>query len=253
MNKISVLIIAKNEEASIGRAIGSVKGLDEVLVLDSGSSDNTPAIAQESGARLISTEWPGFAEQRRRALGLAKNEWCLFLDADEELDGEMKMSLLGFEPETGVSGYCLKRINYFLGKRFKHGRWARDRQLRLFLKKKAFITDCQVHEGVEVSGGTKIWPTGSILHHTVPTLQKYLEKQNSYTTLEAKQKTAGGERFSAAKLAASPVNEFLKLYLWQGGCRDGLRGFALASLSSLYKYAVWAKIYQTQKKSRAEA
>jgi (heptosyl)LPS beta-1,4-glucosyltransferase len=251
MMRISALIIAKNEKLSIARAVKSLEGLDEVLVLDSGSSDNTPAIAREAGARVSPTDWPGFAEQRRRALSLAKNEWCLFLDADEELDGEMRSGLLGFEPETGVSGYYLKRTNYFLGKRLKHGRWARDRQLRLFLKEKAFITDRQVHEGVEIKGATKNWPTGSILHHTVPTLQKYLEKQNLYTTLEAGQKTAAGEMFSVLKFVFSPTNEFLKLYIWQGGCLDGMRGFILAALSSMYKYSVWAKMYQQQKLSGA--
>jgi glycosyltransferase involved in cell wall biosynthesis len=257
MSKISVLIIAKNEEDNIGRALKSVEGLDEVLVLDSGSSDNTPAIAQEAGVRLIPTDWPGYAEQRRRALGLARNDWCLFLDADEELNGELRTSLLGFEPETGVSGYCIKRNNYFLGNRLKHGRWANDRQLRLFLKSEASITQSQIHEGVMVNGMTRRWEQGCIAHHTAPSLQKYLDKQNSYTTLEARQKRSGGKSFSAVKLVASPVNEFLKLYLWQGGCWDGLRGFAMASLSALYKYSVWAKIYQAQKKagpqSREEA
>jgi glycosyltransferase involved in cell wall biosynthesis len=252
MNKISVLVIAKNEESSIGRAINSVNGLDEVLVMDSGSSDNTPSIVNKSGARLVSTDWPGYAAQRRRALGLAKNGWCLFLDADEELDEELRASLLGFEPETGVSGYYLKRDNHFLGRRLKHGRWANDRQLRLFLKGEAAITKTEVHEGVAVKGRTRNWDQGCIIHHTAPTLQKYLEKQNTYTTLEAGQKTAEGKLFSAAKLIFSPTNEFLKQYILQGGIRDGLRGFALAALSALYKYAVWAKIYQQQKISGAE-
>lgn len=247
MNMISVLIIAKNEAGSIGRAIKSVEGLDEVLVLDSGSSDNTPTIAQEAGARLISTDWPGFAEQRRRALSLAKNDWCLFLDADEELDGDLRISLMTFKPGTGVSGYYLNRANYFLGRRLRHGRWAKDRQLRLFIKGKALISDRHVHEGVEINGGTTDWPHGYILHHTAPTLQRYLEKQNSYTSLEAGQKTAEGRIFSTLKFVFSPPNEFFKLYLWQGGYRDGMRGFILATLSSLYKYAVWAKVYQAQK------
>jgi len=247
MSKISVLIIARNEEENIARAINSVHGLDEVLVLDSGSSDDTPLIVNKSGARLVSTDWPGYAGQRRRALGLAQNDWCLFLDADEELDVNLRASLLEYEPETGVSGYYLKRNNLFLGRGLKHGRWAMDRQLRLFLKDEASITDCLVHEGVEIDGGTKNWPNGSILHHTAPTLQKYLEKQNIYTTLEAGQKAAEGKSFSVIKLAASPANEFFKLYLWQGGFRDGLRGFALAALCSLYKFAVWAKIYLAQK------
>ena len=249
MMKISALIIAKNEELSIARAIRSLEGLDEVLVLDSGSSDNTPAVVKGSGARLFPTDWPGYAEQRRRALSLAKNDWCLFLDADEELDDEMKLTLSGFEPETGVSGYYLKRNNYFLGKRLEHGQWAKDIQLRLFRKSEASITRLQIHEGVMVNGRTSRWERGCIAHHTAPSLRKYLEKQNSYTTLEARQKTAGGKRFSAAKLAASPLNEFLKLYLWQGGFQDGLRGFALSALSAMYKYAVWAKIYQAQKKA----
>lgn len=249
MSNISVLIITKDEEKNIGRAIMSVTGLDEVLVLDSGSSDDTPLIAERSGAKVIPTGWPGFSEQRRRAMKLAKNEWCLFLDADEELDKTLSESLMKFEPETGVSGYHLKRNNYFLGRQLNHGRWARDRQLRLFLRSQSSIADRQVHEGVDVNGRTKYWPDGSILHHTAPTLQKYLGKQNIYTSLEAGQKAAQGTRFSGVRLMASPAAEFIKLYLWQGGFRDGLRGFALASLSALYKFAVWAKMYQIQKKA----
>jgi len=244
--RISALIIAKNEELSIARAIRSLEGLDEVLVLDSGSSDNTPAVVKGSGARLFPTDWPGYAEQRRRALSLARNEWCLFLDADEELDGELRSSLLGSEPETGVSGYYIKRNNYYLGKRLEHGRWARDLQMRLFRKSEASITRLHIHEGVMVNGSTRRWEKGCIAHHTAPSLQKYLEKQNSYTTLEASQKTDEGKEFSLLKFIFSPANEFMKLYLWQGGFRDGMRGLILASLSALYKYSLWAKIHQQQ-------
>lgn len=250
MRGISALIIARNEAGNIERAVKSLEGMAEVIVIDSGSSDGTAEIAGRSGARVYSTDWPGYAEQRKRALEKASGDWCLFLDADEELDSDLQRIIKSIEPETGVSGYYLRRSNHFLGRRLKHGRWANDWQLRLFLKKDAEIKKSQVHEGVMVKNRTERLMGGNIIHHTSPTLARHLEKMNLYTTLEASQKGQQGNKFSLGKMLFSPSVEFWKQYLFQGGFRDGLPGLAVASLSALYKVLVMAKMFEAGQTGR---
>ncbi|MDI6740965.1 MAG: glycosyltransferase family 2 protein, partial [Candidatus Edwardsbacteria bacterium] len=184
MKGISAIIIAKDEDHNMPSCVKSLQGLDEVLVIDTGSSDGTISVAKRHGARVISEEWLGFAAQRQRSLGHAKNDWVLFLDADERLCPELLKTIMSLEPVDGIAGYFLIRRNYFLGRAMRNARWANDWQLRLFDKRKAVIAPVAVHEGVTVDGNTARLEAGWIEHLTAPSLQKYLDKLNRYTTLE---------------------------------------------------------------------
>jgi glycosyltransferase involved in cell wall biosynthesis len=242
MTPVSAIILAKDEEATIPACVASLAGLDEVIVIDTGSGDGTIEVATRSGARVVSERWLGFGAQRQQALRHARNDWVLFLDADERLSPALLAAVRSLEP--AADGYFLMRRNYFLGQPMRNGRWANDWQLRLFDRRKASCAPVAVHESVTVAGTTVRLDGGLIEHHTDPTISKYLGKLNRYTTLEADQKAADGRRFSALKMLFDPSAEFLRLYLFLGGWRDGLRGLALAGLSALYKLSVQGKLLE---------
>lgn len=244
---ITVLILAKDEEANIGRAVASVGGLHRVLVLDSGSRDRTSSIARELGAEVVSTDWPGFAAQRRRAIGMAETEWAMFLDADESLDKELQKSLRSFSPPPGIDGFYLRRRNHFLGKPMEHARWENDWQLRLFRCGSAEIPEVQVHEGVQVSGKTGRLNAGCIEHYTAPSIRRYLEKMNAYSSLEAAQKHASGRRVSPAKMVFDLLSELWKVYIIHQGWREGWRGYAMAHMAALYKFSTGAKLWEARR------
>jgi glycosyltransferase involved in cell wall biosynthesis len=244
MRSISVIILAKDEERNIAACIQSAQGLGEVIVIDTGSVDRTAAIARQHGARVISEAWLGFAAQRQRSLQHATHGWVLFLDADERLSSDLLAHIIALEPGAGAEGYWLRRRNFFLGRPMRNYRWANDWQLRLFRRDKAAIEPVAVHEGVTVLGPKQRIEAGAIDHDTVPSLRKYLDKLNRYTTLEARHKYEGGQRFSLAKMMFSPAVEFWKLFLVLGCWRDGLRGLAIAALSALYKLVTIGKLLE---------
>ena len=247
MRNISAIILAKDEERNIGPCIQSLRGIAEVIVVDTGSADRTMEVARQAGARVVSEQWLGFAAQRRQSLGHARHDWALFIDADERLSPDLLAHLLALQPAPGTEGYWLRRRNYFLGRAMKNSRWADDWQMKLFLKDKAAIEPVAVHEGVTVHGAKQRIGTGVIEHDTVPSLRRYLDKLNRYTALEARQKFEAGQRFSLAKMVLSPGAEFWKLYLALGCWRDGLRGLAIAALSALYKLLTLGKLMELER------
>jgi len=250
MRPITAVVLARDEEANIGRAVVSLQGLHRVLVLDSGSRDGTAAIARKLGAEVVSTDWPGFAAQRRRAISMSKTEWMLFLDADEALDAPLRAFLSGFEPAAGVDGYFIRRHNHFLGRPMRHCRWGDDWQLRLFRRDSASVPDVLVHEGVTVDGRTERITAGRLEHHTAPTISRYLEKLIRYSTLEAAQKHAGGRRAGPAKMAFDLLAEQWKVYVAHQGWREGWRGLALSHLTALYKFITDAKLWEARHGAR---
>ncbi len=244
MALITVLILARDEEANIGRAVSSARGLHRVLVLDSGSRDRTAEIAKSLGAEVVATDWPGFAAQRRRAIGMARTEWAMFLDADEALDKGLQEALPSFSPSPEIDGFYLRRRNYFLGRPMEHARWEGDWQLRLFRCGSASVPEVQVHEGVKVDGKTSRLAPGTIEHHTAPDIYRYLEKLNRYSSLEARQKLVAGRRAGPAKMVFDLLSEFWKVYVHHQGWREGWRGYALAHLTALYKFITDAKLWE---------
>lgn len=244
--KISAVIITKNEELNIGRAIKSLEGFSEIIVLDSGSTDRTVEIAKSLGAKVYQTDWPGFSNQRKRGLEYATQPWILFLDADELLNKSLFKEIGSLDLNKAVNGYFIRRENHFIGRPVKYSRWGNDWQLRLFHKKSANISEVDIHEGVIINGATAKIAKGCIIHNTVPSLYKYLEKMNEYTSLEAMQKTRENRKFSAARLIWEPISEVWKiLIVWQGW-RDGIRGFSIAMLSAMGRFVVMIKMRELQ-------
>lgn len=247
--EITAVILTRDEAQNIGRAIKSLEGWHRLLVLDSGSSDGTPDLARSLGAEVVITDWPGFAEQRRRALSLVDTEWVLFLDADEALDEELRQGLMSFSPGPDVDGYFLRRRNYFCGRPLEHSRWDNDWQLRLFRRTRATISPNLVHEGVAVAGRTERFRLGHIEHYTAPSIESYLSKLIGYAMLESEEKHRRGRRITACKMIHDLLSEFWKIYVHHQGFRDGWRGYALAQLMAWYKFAADAGVWEKSRPS----
>ena len=248
MPPLSAVIITKNEAASIAECLGSVAGLcDEIVVLDSGSTDNTCAICERLGARVIRTDWPGFGEQKRRAVLAARNDWVLALDADERVSPELAESIRSALANPTFSAYRFARRNRFMGRYLRHGEGYPDLSLRLFDRRFAQWSADAVHEKV-CSTVPVGYLAGDLLHDSAETLAVYLEKQNRYTTLAANAALDVGHRVSAARVLVSPVLRFFKFYLIRRGFLDGLPGLVHILIGCFNSFSKYAKIYEGQTK-----
>ena len=249
MPLLSVAIICKNEASVIGPCLESVAGLaDEIVVLDSGSSDGTQAVCAAQGARVIDTDWPGFGVQKQRAVEAARNDWVLCLDADERVSPALAASIRQALAAPGYSAYRFARANKFLGRYLRHGEGYPDWSLRLFDRRAARWSDDAVHEKVicDVAVGTL---SGDLLHDSAESLENYLAKQNRYTSLAAGMADISGRPVSAARLVASPLLRFVKFYFLRAGFRDGLPGLVHIAIGCFNSFIKYAKIAERQKRS----
>ena len=249
---ISVCIITLNEAANLPRTLASVRWADEIVVVDSGSTDLTCEIARECGAKVYIEEWKGFAAQKNSALDKAASEWVLSLDADEEVSEELAHSIGCVIGNTGASiGYQVARRNLFLGRWMKHGGFYPDRKLRLWKHGAGRFADRPVHETAVVSGpiGTL---AGNLIHHAYPTLNEYIEHMNRYSSLGAQFAVNSGKSgkniFSfIANVLVRPQLTFLYNYFLRLGFLDGREGL----LSHLYhrSYVSWkyAKAWESER------
>jgi hypothetical protein len=253
MQPVSVVIITKNEAETIGPCLASVAGLaDEIVVLDSGSSDATREVCTAAGARVIETDWPGFGVQKHRAVQAARNTWVLCLDADERLSPELTASIktaLSL-PHPDFSAYRFARSNRFLGRYLRHGEGYPDWSLRLFDRRVAQWSSDAVHEKVVCSAAVGVL-AGDLLHDSAERLDSYLNKQNRYTSLAAAEAVAQGRPVSAARLVLAPLVRFLKFYVVRAGFRDGVPGLVHIAIGCFNSFIKYAKIREgLQRQSR---
>jgi glycosyltransferase involved in cell wall biosynthesis len=271
---LSVVIITHNEEANIGRTLASVQpllsdGKGEIIVVDSGSSDRTVEIAKSFGAKVFVEEWKGYAAQKNSAIEKATADWILSLDADEEVDEDLRAALrhyiLGESINTvkdGVPNYrtsffattltglLIRRQNYFLGRWIKHGGFWPDPKLRLFRRGAGKFADRAVHETLQVTGEVRQFPTGALLHHSYPTLTDYLDHMNRYSSLGAEMITANGRvRFSVFNILLRPAATFVYNYFFRLGFLDGREGLLLHLYHAAYVSWKYAKAWELQEKS----
>ena len=244
MPLVSVVIIAKNEALIIADCLTSVVGLtDEVLVLDSGSTDGTREICEHLGARVIEADWLGFGPQKNLAVQSARNDWVLCLDADERVSPELQFSIRTALVEPTHSAYRCPRRNRFLGRYLRHGEGYPDWSLRLFDRRVAHWSADAVHEKVlcTVPVGEL---AGDLLHDSAESLEGYLAKQNRYTSLAASTYTGGS--VSALRLVFSPLVRFVKFYFFRGGFRDGVPGLVHIAIGCFNSFIKYAKIRERQ-------
>lgn len=239
--KITATIVTLNEERNIARAIESLRCVDEVLVVDSGSTDRTREIAAARGARVVVEPWRGYAGQKNFAAGEAANGWILSLDADETLTDELEAEILALkQAEPVCDGYSFPRLAQYLGRWILHSGWYPDRKVRLYRRDRARWVGEFVHESVRVDG-----PVGELRgrlnHFTCQSLSQHLRTLDSYTTLAARELVSRGKAAPLWRLLLDPGWTFFRTYVLQRGFLDGPQGIAIAWMAAFYTFLKYAK------------
>ncbi|MEM1159090.1 MAG: glycosyltransferase family 2 protein [Verrucomicrobiota bacterium] len=245
--KISACIITLNEEENLPRCLTSIGDLaDEIVVVDSGSTDRTNYIATDFNARFIRNEWNGYVAQKNFALSKAKFNWVLCLDADEEVSPELRQSILMLKakkPAETVSGYEMSRVVDYQGTHVRFGDWYPDTLVRLFKKDAAEFAGGHVHERLEIQGEIKPLK-GEIIHHSFKDEADYLQRMDHYSTLWAEQKRVDGESASMLAPYTHSIWRFLRSYLIKGGCRGGSLGLKLSKLQAREVFLKYSKLQE---------
>ena len=272
---VSAVLIVKNAARELPACLASVSFCAEMLVVDSGSTDATVAIAEAAGARVIRSHWRGFGAQKQFAVEQAAYDWVLCIDADERVSDRLRQSLCavfavpqGDFPETdsklrgvpkgdwlrGVSpapsfpAYRYARRNRFMGRYLRHGEGYPDWVVRCFDRRHARWSDDVVHEKVMVAGDKAVAIlAGDLLHDSAESLENYLAKQNRYSTLAANAALAQGKRAHAAHLLLSPLIRFIKFYFFRRGFLDGLPGLVHILIGCSTSFAKYAKMAALQR------
>jgi glycosyltransferase involved in cell wall biosynthesis len=248
--RISAVVITLDEERNLGRCLDSLGGVaDEVVVVDSGSTDGTERIARERGATFVHQDWLGYGPQKNAAVERASSEWVLSLDADEALSDELRASILRLKAEgPAADAYGMNRLNWYCGRFLRHSGWYPDRKVRLWRKGAARWSDASIHEVAQPAPGTRVaWLRGDLLHYTCHTREQHLRTIERFTTLSAEALAREGRAASAWKRLASPAAHFVRAYVLQGGFLDGAAGFHACRLSA---YATWLKYEKLWRLSR---
>jgi glycosyltransferase involved in cell wall biosynthesis len=238
---ISATIVTLNEERNIARAIESLRCADEIVVIDSGSKDQTREIAMRLGARVIEEKWRGYAGQKNFAAECAGNDWILSIDADESVTPELESEILALKKEGArFDGYSFPRLAQYLGRWIGHSGWYPDKKVRLYNRKKAEWVGEYVHESVRVTG-TAGELQGNLLHFTCATLSEHLATLDRYTTLAAREVMARKTPVTILRLTVDPAWTFFRTYVLQRGFLDGPQGLAIAWMAALYTFLKYAK------------
>jgi glycosyltransferase involved in cell wall biosynthesis len=247
--KLSVTIITRDEAADIGDALASVAWADELIVVDSGSTDDTVAIARRHTDRVIVREWPGYVAQKNYAASIASHDWILSLDADERatpaLAAEIQALLAGTPAHPG---YRIPRVTWHLGRWIRTTDWYPDYQLRLYDRRMAAWTGRHVHESVTARGPVGRL-RGELEHFAYRNISDHLETIDRYTTLAARQMHEDGRRAGILQVGGHPPLAFLRNYIAHGGIRDGVPGLIVSALNAYYVFLKFAKLRELQSAS----
>ena len=241
MLKISATVVTLNEEANVARALESLRCCDEIVVVDAGSSDQTVAIAGRLGARVIESEWPGYAKQKNYAAEQAKHDWILSIDADEALSEALEAEIWEIKRSgPHADAYTIPRLAQYMGRWILHSGWYPDRKVRLYDRRKARWVGDYVHESVKVSGRLAHLQS-NLLHYTCSSLSQHLRTIDRYTTLAAQEMVAQGAPAPLWRLLVAPPWTFFKTYFLQRGFQDGFEGLVIAYMAATYVFTKYAK------------
>jgi glycosyltransferase involved in cell wall biosynthesis len=246
MQKISAIIITLNEEKNIARCLQSLQGVaDEIVVVDSGSTDGTEEICKKFGVKFISQKWLGYGAQKNFANTFAQYDYILSLDADEVLSGELKKSILAAKENLTANAYEFNRLTNYCGQWIHHCGWYPDAKIRLWKKGKAEWSLDRVHEKVLLAPAVAIQHlAGDILHYTCSSIADHILVVNKYTTYIAEGYFAQKKKVSLAKILFSPLWGFLRDYFFRRGFLDGRYGFMICKISAFATFLKYAKLYQ---------
>ena len=239
--KISATIITFNEERNVARAIESLRCADEILVVDSGSTDRTVELARNLGARVVESAWPGYANQKNFAAEQAAHDWILSIDADESLSEALEAEIWRLKKNgPSFDAYTMPRLARYLGRWIRHSGWYPDRKIRLYHRAKARWVGAYVHESV-VAEGTVGHLESNLLHFTCDSLSEHLRTMDRYTTLAAEQLIDAQYNVTWGKLIFQPPWTFFHTYFVKLGFLDGVEGLAIANMAALYNFLKYAK------------
>ncbi len=259
---LSAVFIAMNAASELPEALQSVQFCEDILIVDSGSTDDTPTVARQHGARVLHKDWLGFGPQKRWAVEQARHDWVLCLDADERVSPDLEQSIrqafqaqcIALENDPLLAGFEFPRSNFFLGKYLRHGEGYPDYSRRLFHRMRAQWSLDEVHEKVEArlpeAGFQRM--NGDLLHHSAESLQTYLNKQNRYTSIQARHLVERRQIPGWGKVVLSPLTRFIKFYLIRRGFLDGLPGLVHIAIGCFNSFVKYAKAIEISKSEQAD-
>lgn len=249
--KISAVIITFNEQENIAAAIESVSWADEIIVVDSESSDSTRAIAEASDAKVLTRKWEGFAKQKQFAVDQAANDWIFSLDADERVTSELRDEILAVKADgTSADGFRIPRLSIYMDRPIRHGGWYPDWQLRLFNRTKGRWKDVLIHESFKMDDGAQTARlAGDILHFSVQNAEHHHRMIGErYAPLAARQMWNEGRRTSPLKIALAGPSAFTRTYLLKAGFLDGLPGLVIAKFAAHHAFLKHSLLFDLQKR-----
>ncbi len=248
MAELSVIIITKNEAANIRACIESVAWADEIIVVDSGSTDDTVAICRELGATVHVHDWPGFGMQKNRALSYATHDWVFSIDADERVTPELRASIEAVLHANEYVAYRISRLSSYCGRFMRHSGWYPDHIVRLFKRGAAKFSDDLVHEKLLVDDKTGMLD-GELLHYSYENLEQVLHKVNQYSSAAAQVLQQRGRQASLTGAVLRGSWSFIRTYFLRAGFLDGREGFMLAVSNAEGTYYRYLKLMLLSKKA----
>jgi glycosyltransferase involved in cell wall biosynthesis len=249
---ISVIVPTFNEQENLEDCLRSVAWADEILVVDSFSTDRTLEIARRHTSRIIQREYVNSASQKNWAIPQARHRWVMVVDADERVTPELReeiLALLARGPDC--RGYVIRRVNHFLGRRIRYGGWARDRVLRVWDREAGRYQEKEVHADVDVAGPVRELKH-SLLHITFRSWDSYLRKIDRYTSWGAEDLRRKGRRASALDLVIRPLARFVKRYILQLGFLDGVPGLMITGIDTWVVFVKYARLWERGRREPAD-
>lgn len=244
MKKLSAVIITKNEEKNIERCLNSLKWVDEIVVVDSGSQDRTLEICRRFGCKILETEWLGFGPTKQLAVNAATHNWVLSIDADEEVTPELQTEIKTIlQQSQPLNGYRIRWLSYYIKKWVRYSGWNKQYKLKLFNRQYGHFNDSLIHEKVLLEG-----PIGklnhALKHHTYPDLTTFTRKMDSYAEMGARMLYDQGKKGSLWSAYIHAMAMFVKMYFLQWGFLDGQVGLILASNYAFAVYYKYLKLWE---------
>ncbi len=246
---LSAVLITRDAASQLDACLASLAFCSEILVVDSGSTDGTIAIAEARGAKVVQHAWPGYGKQKQFAVAHAAHDWVLCIDADERVSDELRDALVAELAAPRGFVYAMARCNRFLGRWLRHGEGYPDVSIRLFHRGHAQWSDDTVHEQV-LTTAPVLRLAGDLLHDSADTLERYLDKQNRYTTLQAERLAREGRTTNPAQLLLSPVVRFVKFYVFRLGFLDGVAGLVHILIGCMNSFVKYAKLIALRRAAR---
>jgi len=252
MPKLSVVIITFNEERNIGRCIGSVREVaDEIVVVDSSSTDRTREICENSGVKFIEHSFEGHIQQKNFAITQAKYPYQLSLDADEALSDELKTEILKIKNDWKSDGYRMNRLTNYCGKWIHHCGWYPDTKLRLYDSTKGAWGGVNPHDKFEMNPGSKVgFLKGDILHYSYYTVEEHIRQADKFSTIAAKELVSLGKAVTYFQIIVNPVAKFIRNYILRLGILDGFYGFIICRIAAHETFQKYSKARQLRRSKK---